>query len=315
MTKPFAVAICCDKNYLPISCFLADQIANQTPHAPFDILICSAEALEIPNDLKAKGVKFLHLSAGPGLDQQKSSHLPVSTYLRLWLPDLLGDTYEKILYLDSDMVLEGGELAELFAINMQGRAVAAVRDMQQWLRPDKHIRDFRHAGLGPAPYFNGGLELFDTQKYRKEGLLNTCLRIATDHPAAIFHHDQSLLNIALHSNWTELSPVWNWQWSSKRPLFGLTVPLRISHFAGAVKPWSDSKGICPPRYMTALRPYLNRYFPNCGLLRGEIVPPRNHNRRHFLTSTLEHLLISPRINAYQSRFENPLQSIAIAEKD
>jgi lipopolysaccharide biosynthesis glycosyltransferase len=232
-----AIAICCDKNYLPISCFLADQIANQSPNAPFDICICSSDALEIPPDLAAKGVKFLHLPTGPDLGRQKAAHLPVSTYLRLWLPDLLGDSYAKILYLDSDMMLEGGNIADLFNIDLRGRAVAAVRDMQQWLRPQKHIRDFRRAGLAPAPYFNGGLELFDTKKYRDADILKTCLQLAEAHPDAICHHDQSLLNIALYGNWTELSPVWNWQWSSKRPLFGLTIPLHISHFAGAAKPW------------------------------------------------------------------------------
>jgi lipopolysaccharide biosynthesis glycosyltransferase len=305
-----AIAICCDRNYLPISCFLADQIANQTPHASFDTLICGAEDMSIPDDLRAKGVRFLHLPAGPELAQQKSSHLPVSTYLRLWLPALLGDTYTRILYLDSDMMLEGGDLTSVFDIDMHGRAVAAVRDMQQWLRPQKHIRDFRLAWLAPAPYFNGGMELFDTRKYRADDVLNTCLRLASAHPQAICHHDQSLLNIALHGNWTEVSPVWNWQWAGKRPLFSLTTPLHLAHFAGAAKPWSDLKGICPPRYMAALRPYLDRYFPDCGLART-IAPPHNAQQAGFVKSAAEHALIMPRINAYLARFSGPLYSIPV----
>ncbi|WP_050528477.1 glycosyltransferase family 8 protein [Pseudorhodobacter aquimaris] len=306
-----AIALCCDRNYLPISCFLADQIANQNPHAPFDICICSSEKMQIPTDLAAKGVKFLHLDTGPALAKQKSVHLPVSTYLRLWLPDLLGDTYAKILYLDSDMMLEGGDLADLFAVDMHGRAVAAVRDMQQWLRPEKHIRDFRHAGLPPAPYFNGGVELFDVEKFRGDQILETCLHLAKAHPDAVVHHDQSLLNIALHRNWTELSPVWNWQWAGKRPLFGLTVPLHISHFAGAAKPWVDPDGICPPRYLEMLRPYLDRYFPDCGLL-GTIAPPNNAVRGSFLRNTLEHFLIMRRIHAYHERFDGPQHSIPVS---
>ncbi len=305
-----AVVICCDENYLPISCFLADQIANQSPDRNFDILIASPETLPLPAALREKGVAFLHMETGEELVGLKSSHLPHSTYLRLWLPDLLADRYARVLYLDADMYLEGGSLSDLFAVEMFGRPVAAVRDMQQWQRPNKHMREFRVAGLEPAAYFNGGLELFDTRSYRDNGILDACLRYGKSRPDALFHHDQSLLNIVLHKNWTELSPMWNWQYAAKRPLFGCSLPLQISHMAGALKPWSDPRGICPPRYWAQMQPYIARHFPDWPVI-GPIAPHEHRLRRRFLRNAVEHLLITPVMNRYIGRFDTALRSFAV----
>jgi hypothetical protein len=305
-----AVAICCDQNYLPISCFLADQIANQNPDRNFDILIAAPTKMTLPGQLCEKGVEFVELDTGAVLAKMKSSHLPHSTYLRLWLPDALGDRYQRVLYLDADMFIEGGSLSELFEVNLHGRPMAAVRDMQQWLRPTKHIKDFRAAGLPPAPYFNGGLELFDTRKYRADGILEACLRYGTARPDTLFHHDQSLLNIVLHRNWTEISPLWNWQYASKRPLFGVSQPIRISHLAGSFKPWDDCIGECPPRYWVSMQPYIARHFPDWTLI-GAMTPHGNLRQGRLLLNELEHFLISPRINRYVSRFSSALQSFPV----
>ncbi len=308
MTAPVhAIALCCDAAFLPYAAFLADQIANEHPDRDFDILIASANPLVLPGALKDKGVRFLPLDPGPALEGLRIRHLPPSTYLRLWLADALADRYARVLYLDADMFLGGGDLGALLRADMKGRPLAAVRDMQQWLRPAKHIRDFRIAGLPAAPYFNGGLELFDTRFFRREDLLDRCLTFAAAKPEALTHHDQSLLNCVLHGNWTELSPLWNWQWAGKRPIWGLTEPIRLAHHAGVTKPWSDPRGLCPPRYLMAMAPFLARHFPDAP--RGPISPPALRGGG-FLSAAAEHVLIAPRIRRYVDRFETPLHTIA-----
>lgn len=309
MTR-FAVVICCDQNYFPLSCFFANQIADFCPQRNFDILIAAADEMPLPADLGAKGAEFLLLTPGDELKNLSHGHLPPSTYYRLWLPDMLCDRYDRVLYLDADMFVEGGDLSALFTVEMWGRPVAAVRDVQQWLRPNKHLRDFRLAGKAPAPYFNGGFELFDTKKYRADNVLAAAMEYALARPEALIRQDQSLLNIILYRNWAELSPLWNWQWASKRPLFGIAEPICISHFAGSVKPWGDSRGICPPRYWAQMQLYFEAYFPDT-TMRGQAVRHEHFKRRFFVKNALEHALIMPTMRRYLDRFKTPLHSIAV----
>lgn len=304
------VALCCDSVFLPFAAFLADQIARLNPERDFDINICSSEPLVLPEALTTQGIRFYHLEVGEELGDLKTSHLPHSTYLRLWLADALGRDYGRILYLDADMFIEGGTLAPLFKLDMQGRCVAAVRDMQQWLRPRKHIRDFRVAGLPAAPYFNGGLELFDTKAFISAGVLQQCLDFAAAKPEALFHHDQSVLNCVLHRNWTEISPVWNWQWAGKRPMWSLHEPILIGHYAGHLKPWNDARGICPPRYFSTIAPFLERHFPE-RYNSSKFGAPELRSQTKFLTMAFEHLLIQPRMFRYLDRFNSPQHSIAV----
>jgi len=309
MTR-YAVVLCCDQNYFLLSCFLANQIADFYPIRNFDILIAAPDEMALPADLKAKKAAFLKLNLGEELKQLSYGQMPPSAYYRLWLPDLLCERYDRVLYLDADMFIEGGNLAALFEVEMWGRPVAAVRDVQQWLRPNKHLRDFRLAGMAQAPYFNSGLVLFDTKKYKEDGLLAACLKYALARPEALIRQDQSLLNILLYRNWTELSPLWNWQWASKRPFFSIAEPLFISHFAGSIKPLGDSRGICPPRYWAQMKLYFDAYFPECPMF-GGTTRPENFQRRSFLKNALEHALIMPVMRRYVDRFETPLDSLPV----
>ena len=267
MTREKAVALCCDKDFFPYCAFLAAQIADHHPERDFDICICSSENLSVPTSLLSKGITFFKLEVGDDLGALKVTHLPQSAYLRLWLADQLGEHYSRILYLDGDMFIEGGDLSELFEVDLRGAPLAAVRDMQQWLRPEKHIRDFRFAGLQSAPYFNSGLALFDTVRFVEQGILKKSLEFAAARPEALFHHDQSVLNCVLHRNWTELSPAWNWQWAGKRPFWGLHEHIYIAHYAGVLKPWSDERGICPPRYLSAIAPFIALHFQGFSAIR------------------------------------------------
>ena len=52
-------------------------------------------------------------------------------------------TYDQILYLDSDIHIEGSNLENLLSIDMQGAPIAAVRDVHQSVRPRREINEFK----------------------------------------------------------------------------------------------------------------------------------------------------------------------------
>ncbi len=296
------VALCCDAQYLPYTAFVATQIIQNTGHRTFDVCICSNDELQLPESLRHLNIQIVKIKQDPKYNHLKTTHLPLSAYLRLWLADALGAQYKKILYLDGDIHVENPNLEHLFTLDLKSHAVGAVRDMQQWLNPHKHVRDFVSAKLPAAPYFNSGLLLIDAAKFNAQDVLNRCLNFALQTPQALYHHDQSVLNCVLHNDWTELSPLWNWQWAGKRPFWNLSEDIQISHFAGNDrKPWNDPFGYCPPRYRSNLQLFLSTHFPDFRP-QGVLAPAQLKEGWYWLRMLAEHLLIRSRIRRYIQRF-------------
>ena len=256
-----AVVLCVDSSYLPFALFLALQIHQKEPSRDYDICLISDECLQIPPAFEHLKIKLF-----PPLDDDeyksfKVTHLARSAYLRMWAPRILEHEYDRIIYLDSDIFLDAVGLSRLFDIDMQQMSVAAVRDVQQWYRPQRNVKEFELAGRPLRPYFNSGFLLIDTARYQENQVLERAIEIAEAHPEWICHHDQSLLNLSLDGRWLELSPVWNWQWPWKYPLFTDWIGPRFLHFIGENKPWNDPEGYCPKRFQMAYSEFFEHYFP------------------------------------------------------
>lgn len=257
-----AVVLCVDSAFLPYALFLAHQIDQLEGARDFDICILSDTALEIPDSLAHLGIKLFEPVSHAEYHALATSHLPRSAYLRLWAPLVLCSQYDRVLYLDSDMYLDVSGLSQLFDVDLHGRVLAAVRDVQQWYRPIRQVEEFQRAKRSARPYFNSGLLLIDTARYAEAEVLPRALALAANHPDWVRHHDQSLLNLVLDGAWAELSPVWNWQWVWKYPLFTDWVGPRLLHFVAQGKPWADRAGYCPKRFGLAYAAFFARHFPS-----------------------------------------------------
>lgn len=264
-----AIVLCVDAPYLPFALFLISQIAAREPERDYDFCLLSETPLEVPDAFLALAIHTRALGERPEYAALRTSHLARATYLRLWIAEVFCD-YDRLLYLDADMFADLGGFGRLMEVDLGGRVIGAVRDMQQWQRPNRHVKEFRIAGLPALPYFNAGLLLIDTARFREEGLLRRCLAIAGARPEAVIHHDQSLLNLALAGNWAELSPVWNWQWPRKRPLYGERIGARLQHFVSGRKPWNDPAADYPRRYAEEYAEFFRRHFPQSDQVR---LPP------------------------------------------
>lgn len=136
-------------------------IAQLLHPASFDLFICSTEPLELPQALTGMGIRTLRIDQGARLAALKTTHLPMTAYLRLWLPQAQGDRYERILYLDGEVFVEAADLNRLLTVDLGGHVVGAVRDTQHWLTPHQHVRDFISAGLPWAPCLKSGVLVLD----------------------------------------------------------------------------------------------------------------------------------------------------------
>ena len=174
-----AVVFACDLNYLPYALFAAAQIATLAPERNFDICLCSPdEALEpvracLELALRHCQVPTGGMFSGLNLDARRTEAM----YLRLALPEAFAGQYRRLLYLDSDVFVQGGDFGTLLNADIGGRAVAAVLDNIQWRTPGRRPVEFRRLGLPAAPYLNSGVLLIDVAAYQRNAILERCRRV------------------------------------------------------------------------------------------------------------------------------------------
>ncbi|MCW9043135.1 MAG: glycosyltransferase [Pseudopelagicola sp.] len=264
-----------DENVLPSALYSASKAASLNPDRDFDILLCSLSALDIPKPLRDQGITPVHLDLSDEMAPHgfKVGYLPLTTYLRLWLPKTFGDIYERILYIDTDTAVTDTSLSDFTKIDLGPHAIAGVRDLQQWMNIDKPLFEFKNRNMGGGAYLNGGVLLMDTDAFNRRGLLDRILE--TNRTMGPFHHhDQSLINLTLRHEWAELHPHWNWQGARPYQRLTQTSKPRVLHFVGTAKPYrTDGRQLVFPHDLVAdYARFYAEHFPE--LERPE--PPRNH---------------------------------------
>src|SRR5215475_10573967 len=87
-------------------------------------------------------------------------HLTFAMYLRLFMTEYLDPSLDRIIYLDSDLIVRG-DLSELWQLNLQGAYVGGV--------PEPYSESQRKPfGFGPKDlYVNSGVLLIDLRQWRK----------------------------------------------------------------------------------------------------------------------------------------------------
>lgn len=184
-------------------------------------------------------------------------HFSVETYFRLLIPELLF-SYEKILYLDSDLIILQ-DIAELFDTDLTGYAFAGVPDVVSmgtvngW-KPemvDYYTKRVRMKNL--LMQVNAGVLLFNLPEIRRQYTAKELVRYAEY--ANFTFADQDVINSLFEGQIKWLDFTWNVQNDEKDNLRGYVATFapqkyyklsqdsikkpKIIHYIGAVKPWYE----------------------------------------------------------------------------
>ncbi|SMX45287.1 glycosyltransferase family 8 protein [Octadecabacter ascidiaceicola] len=291
------ITLVCNIGYIDKAAFVAHQLLAQTDRN-FDVVICTDDistdqSRNVPKDAILRQIDIEETI----VNLPQNERLKHYTYWRLPAIQSLSDDYDRILYLDTDIFVVGDGISALFDIDMQGLGIAAVRDIHQRHRPNRKVQEFATLGMLNAPYFNAGVLLIDAAMWRKTSAFDYILKLAKQSPDALLCHDQSLLNIHFYQNWLELSPLWNWQNSSRVNLIGEFLSPYFVHFVGATKPWNSPDGSLPLKYHSDFA----RYF-------DQSPPPTQRPKLHakFL---LKNFWYFRRTQKYLARFSDPLSTV------
>ncbi len=128
----------------------------------------------------------------------------------------------KVLYLDSDTVVTG-KLDELFSLDMQGKAAAAV------CMPYPEAFKKRHGFAENMPFYCDGVVLIDVDRWTQEKLMDKSIQFIKKHEGAPPGQSEGTMNIICAGNILTLPPKYNlmsmmlfYKNSEIREMYGIT---------------------------------------------------------------------------------------------
>ena len=199
-----------------------------------------------------------------------NAHIGTETYYRFLIQGLL-PFYEKVLYLDSDLIVEG-DISELFSIDLGNNLLAATHDIDYLgnlnLKDGKRLRYSKDvlSLSSPYDYFQAGVLLLNICALREFCAVEDWLAAASD--SEYIYDDQDILNARCQGRVHFLPYEWNvmidcggrvanlfsiapagdydaYLASRRKP--------KVVHYAGVDKPWKNEQCDESVRYWSYAR--------------------------------------------------------------
>ena len=259
------VVFAADDNYVPmLTTTIHSVLANASDAYFYDVVVLqngiTADHQRIMRAfLEASGkasVRFAEV--GSLVDKYNlrtnNAHIGIETYFRFLIQELM-PWYDKVLYLDSDLVVEG-DISQLWQVELGDNLLAAAHDIDflgNLNAPGSDHTSYNERILhmkDPYNYLQAGVLVLNTEQMRKLHPMEEWLKLASNN--ALIYNDQDVLNAACEDRVTYL----DWRWNvmhdcgdrvnkvfSFAPAEAFaaynasrTEPLVI-HYAGLEKPW------------------------------------------------------------------------------
>jgi len=235
-----AIVTCVNENWLAPACVTLLSVSRNLAATKADLFIVidtlSEQGQKGLAEFERKHKITIKLIIHPPevftkLDAHRYSN---ATFMRLYLPQVIGPEYDRLLYLDSD-VLAFSDLTSLLTCDLGGKALGAVPEVKMAPRRGVLTDQLRNKIGFPKnqDYFNAGVLLFDWPQ--------TCAKDLLGKTRALLHSgvqfkffDQDALNLVFQDDWKALPLTWNVEQSAACYL-GVEPSLR--HFNHAAKPW------------------------------------------------------------------------------
>ncbi|WP_010249938.1 glycosyltransferase [Acetivibrio cellulolyticus] len=134
-----------------------------------------------------------------------------ATYYRIFLPELLDSSIEKVLYLDCDIVVKG-DIAKLWETDITGNYLAAVEDVGVEYSGEFGKKVKENLSMDRKDiYFNAGVLIINLDLWRQHGISDKICDFLIQNPDKAPFADQDGLNAVLSGKWVPLSLLWNQQ--------------------------------------------------------------------------------------------------------
>lgn len=159
-----------------------------------------------------------------------SAHISAAAYYRLLAPDILPASLSKILYLDSDLIVNGS-IFELYNYEISNYIVAACAGEKKAVSTKKRLE------LNSDYYFNSGVMLINLDIWRQLNIGQKCIEFIYKNPQMIILWDQDALNKVIDGQFLNLNKKWNSLVELYENNSEVNQESIIIHFIGSLKPW------------------------------------------------------------------------------
>jgi len=241
MNKEIPIFFSTDDTYIPyLDVALKSLIANASREFVYRIIVLntglSNENVDKVMQNETDGFKIDFINISGEVENIKSRfknvyHFSVVTYYRLFIASLFPQ-YDKVIYLDCDLVLLG-DVSELYNIELGENILGAAPE--QFVQNTKEFRHYAEKALGVDPdgYVNAGVLLMNLKEFRRCKIEEKFVKLICEYDFDLLDPDQAYLNYLCLGKIHVLPNCWN-----KEPM-----PLvcegekKIVHYALYKKPW------------------------------------------------------------------------------
>jgi lipopolysaccharide biosynthesis glycosyltransferase len=235
-TDPIVLCASDDNYVMPLAVTLYSAATNLNPGNHLHVLLMDGGISEQSwNGLKETlldlpiTVHVLRPDKREIADLGISHHITHTAYFRLLAARLLPESIDKVIYLDSDVLVKG-DLTELWNQDVGDNYCLAAVDIScpfinayeaqkelgslkkslPYLNVITPIGNWRELGLkGSDPYFNSGVMVLNIARWREEKIDQKLLACLRDNPAFVWCWDQYALNVVFSGQWGKLPAKWN----------------------------------------------------------------------------------------------------------
>ncbi|MCP4128842.1 MAG: glycosyltransferase family 8 protein [Gammaproteobacteria bacterium] len=229
-----------------------------------------------------------------------------AAYYRLLLPDLLPHELEKVIYLDSDLIVNT-DIGKLWDLDIEDNHILAVQEQghsAQLLSSADGLLMYKELNIDPyAKQFNSGVMLINLDKWRKDNIFQKVIECLKEHQKLVRWWDQDGLNAVLADSWGEIDHRWNllsqifsnpsWQDSPIKDEETYQQLIRhpyIIHFNTSSKPW-HKENKHPFKYLYL--GYLNRL----------LISSQKNNEKYYAQTIFRPIqLLNKKIENYNYKF-------------
>lgn len=212
METSYNIVIATDNNYAPHAaiCIKSFILNNQdAPPTHFHIL---------DNNLNNESKEWLELSLRKDdsisyysisnirnlLKVPVPDRISITTYARMFIGSILPDSFDKVLYLDCDIVINAN-LKDLFEIQIEPE-IYIVGVLDAFLTNNAKTE----IGIpSDSPYINAGVLLVSLNHWRKNNLENRFIEFLLNKNGDVKYDDQGILNAVCHGHKKIIHPKYN----------------------------------------------------------------------------------------------------------
>ncbi len=241
MSREIPIFFSTDDNYIPyLDVAINSLITNASKDYSYRIIVLNT-GLQPENIAKVKmnerdGFVIDFIDISENIQNIKSRfknvyHFSIVTYYRIFIASLFPQ-YDKILYLDCDLVVLG-DISKLYNTDLGDNILGVVPDQYVCNTKEFRIYTEKAIGVNPDTYFNAGVLVISLEQFRKNDIEKKFINLITEYDFDLLDPDQAYLNYLCFGKTLILPNGWN-----KAPTEIICEgDKNIVHYALYKKPW------------------------------------------------------------------------------